>query len=446
MKIILAGAGEVGTHLAKMLSNEKHDIVVIDPDAEKLQFIESGFDLMTVKGSTTSFEVLKEANIKKCDLFIAVAPSEETNITGAILAKKLGAKKTIARIDSSEYLLAQNKEHFLSIGIDYLIYPERIVSREIITLLNKTSTTDFVDYAGGKLSLYVIKLDEDAPVIRKSLLDIAKKNLKIEYRAIAITRQGETIIPRGCDQFLPGDLVYVISGPSGIKEIMKYSGKEDVAARNIMILGGSRTGIRTAMDFENHSNIKLIEIDKDKCNRIAEFVDDTLIIHGDGRDINFLKESGISSMDAFIAVTGSAETNILSCLMAKKFGVRKIICEVENFDYISLAENMGIDTIINKKVSTASRIFRFTMDHEVSSIKCLTGTDAEILEYVAKPGSIITSGALKSINIPKDAVIGGIIRGKSSFIAHGNTQIKPNDIVIVFALPTAIYKIGRFFK
>jgi len=446
MRIIVAGAGEVGTHLAKMLSNEKHDLIVIDPDAEKLHFIESAYDLMTVRGSATSFEVLKDANIKKCDLFIAVAPPEEINITAAILAKKLGAKKTIARIDSSEYLTINNKEHFISLGVDYLIYPERIASREVITLLNRTSTTDFVDYAGGKLSLYVIKLDENAPVISKSLIDIARKNLKLEFRAVAITRKGETIIPRGCDQFLPDDLVYVITSPAGVRDIMKYTGKQDIEVHNIMILGGSRIGIRTAMDFEEHSNIKLIDIDRDKCNKIAEYVKDTLIINGDGRDIDLLKEAGISNMDAFIAVTGSSEANILSCLIAKRFGVKKIICEVENFDYISIAENMGLDTIINKKVSTASRIFRFTMDSEVASIKCLTGTDAEILEYVAKPGSLITDGPVKSLDMPKDAIIGGIVRGKSSFIAHGNTQIKPGDTVIVFALPSAIYKVGRFFK
>jgi len=330
--------------------------------------------------------------------------------------------------------------------VDYLIYPERIASREVITLLNRTSTTDFVDYAGGKLSLYVIKLDENAPVISKSLIDIARKNLKLEFRAVAITRKGETIIPRGCDQFLPDDLVYVITSPAGVRDIMKYTGKQDIEVHNIMILGGSRIGIRTAMDFEEHSNIKLIDIDRDKCNKIAEYVKDTLIINGDGRDIDLLKEAGISNMDAFIAVTGSSEANILSCLIAKRFGVKKIICEVENFDYISIAENMGLDTIINKKVSTASRIFRFTMDSEVASIKCLTGTDAEILEYVAKPGSLITDGPVKSLDMPKDAIIGGIVRGKSSFIAHGNTQIKPGDTVIVFALPSAIYKVGRFFK
>ncbi len=446
MRIIVAGAGEVGTHLAKMLSNEKHEVVVIDTNSEKTGYIEHNYDLLTVIGSATSFEVLREAGIKKCNLFIAVAPLEDTNITAALLAKRLGAKKTIARIDSSEFLSPHNKEHFSSMGIDYLIYPERIVSKEIITLLNKTSTTDFVDYAGGKLSMYVIKLEDNAPVISKSLIEIAKKNTRLEYRAVAITRNGVTLIPRGCDQFLPNDLVYVITSPAGVNDIMKYSGKEDIRVRNMMILGGSRTGIRTAMDFEHSCNIKLIEIDKEKCRLITGYVDDTLVIQGDGRDLDLLKEAGIGSMDAFIAVTGSSETNILSSLMAKKLGVRKVICEVENFDYISLAENMGIDTIINKKVSTASRIFRYTMDDEVSSIKCLTGTDAEILEYVAKPGSIITKKAVKNLHLPGEAVIGGVIRGRSSFIVHGNTQVKPGDTVIVFALPSAIYKIGRYFK
>lgn len=446
MKIIIAGAGEVGTHLAKMLSNEKHEVVVIDPDGEKTGFIEQSFDLLTVRGSAASFETLKDAGVRKCDLFIAVASSEHTNITAALLAKRMGAKRTIARIDSSEYLVAGKKEHFIAMGIDYLIYPERIVSREIITLLNKTSTTDFVDYAGGKLSLYVIKLEEKAPVISKSLIDIARRNLNLEYRAVAITRNGVTIIPRGCDHFLPNDLVYVITSPAGVNEIMVYAGKEDFRVGSMMILGGSRTGIRTAMDLEHSCNIKLIEIDREKCNMINEYVDDTLLIHGDGRDIDLLRESGVSKMDAFIAVTGSSETNILSSLMAKRLGVKKVICEVENFDYISLAENMGLDTIINKKVSAASRIFRFTMDDEVSSIKCLTGTDAEILEYVAKPGSLITKGPVKDIDFPADAIIGGVIRGKSSFIAHINTQIKPGDTVIVFALQSAIYKIGRYFK
>ncbi len=446
MKIIIAGAGEVGTHLARMLSNERHDVTIIDPDSEKLSIIESGYELTTVKGSATSFEILREANIRHCDLYIAVASSESLNITGAILAKKLGARKTISRIDSSEYLLAHNKEHFTALGIDYLIYPERIASKEVITLLNKTSTTDFVDYAGGKMAVYVIKLDANAPVINKSLMDMARLNIKAEFRVVAITRNGKTLIPGGSEKFMLNDLVYIITSPSGIHDVMKYSGKEDIPVKNLMILGGSRIGIRTAKDLEKRINIKLIEINRAKCNDINEWVEKTLVINGDGRDIDLLKEAGVGNMDAFLAVTGSAETNILACLTARKLGVKKVICEVENLDYVSFAENMGLDTIINKKLSAASRIFRFTMGDSVSSIKFMTGTEAEILEFIARPGSPVTKAPLKNLDLPAGATIGGVIRGKSCFIAHGNSQIQPNDIVIVFSLPSAVYKLGRIFK
>ncbi len=446
MNIIIAGAGEVGTHLARMLCNERHDITVIDPDVEKLAIIESGYDLMTLKGSATSFGILREANIQHCDLYIAVAQSESLNITGAILAKKLGARKTISRITSSEYLLAHNKEHFTALGIDYLIYPERIASKEVIALLNKTSTTDFVDYAGGKMAVYVIKLDVNAPVISKSLLDMARLNVKDEFRVIAITRNGKTLMPGGAERFMLNDLVYIITSPSGIHDIMKYTGKADIPVKNLMILGGSRIGIRTAKDLEKRINIKLIEINRAKCNDINERVEKTLVINGDGRDIDLLKGAGISNMDAFLAVTGSAETNILACLSARKLGVKKVICEVENLDYVSFAENMGLDTIINKKLSAASRIFRFTMGDSVSSIKFMTGTDAEILEFIARPGSPVTRGPLKTINMPAGAIIGGAIRGKSCFITHGNSQIKPNDIVIVFSLQSAVYKLRRLFQ
>lgn len=445
MKIIIAGLGDVGSHLAKMLSNEKHDIIVIDPDAKKLKSFDSGHDLLTTQGSVTSFKTLKEANVDKCDLFIAVSDYEGTNITGALLAKRLGAKKTIARIDSSEFLIPSNKEHFLSMGLDYMIYPERIASKEIITLLNKTASTDFVDFTGGRLSLYVLKLDENAPVINKKLKDIDYDDKKHEYRAVAITRNGETLIPSGEDVFMPDDLVYVVTNHSSIKEIMRYAGKEEFPVRNILIMGGSRIGIRTALDLEDDINIKLVELNEEKSKMISNMVDRTIVINGDGRDIDLLKDSGLGNMDAFIAVTGNAETNILACLTAKKFGVKKVICEVENFDYISIAENMGLDTIINKKVSAASRIFRFTMTDEVTSIKCLTGTEAEVFEFVAKPGCLATKGLIKDICFPKDAIIGGIIRGKSSFVARGDTRVKENDRVVVFALPSAIFKVGKFF-
>jgi trk system potassium uptake protein TrkA len=446
MKIIIAGAGEVGSHLAKMLCNENHDIVVIDTEDERLRRVNASTDIMTVNGSATSIEILKEANIKRADLFIAVANSEDTNITAAILGKKLGAKTTIARIDNPEYLLHTHKEHFVSLGIDYLIYPEMIAAREVIGLLHQTETTEFLDFSGGRLSLFVVKLEQDAPVINKTLIEVTDHQKPLDYRAVAITREGKTIIPRGNDQFLVNDLVYIVSTYSGFEEIMKYTGKERVDIKNIMILGGSRIGKRIAKELERQYNIKLIEIDREKCLQLADYLEGTLVINADGRNTDLLFDEGLKNMDVFISVTGSSETNILSCLFAKKIGVKKTIAEVEIIEYIGLAENIGVDTIINKKLVTASRIFKFTTSAEVSVVKYLTGSDAEVLEFVVKTGAKVTEGALKDINFPKDALVGGVIRGKSSFIAKGDTHIKPNDRVVVFALPSAITKIEKFFN
>jgi len=446
MNIIIVGAGEVGTHLATMLAKEYHDVVVIDPDAEMLTNLAATTDVITFQGSATSINVLKEANIKKADLFIAVAHSEETNIVSATLAKRLGAKKVIARIDKNEYLQPNNKEIFLNLGIDSLIYPERLAAREVITLLGQTSSTEFVDFSGGKLSLVVFRLEEDSPVIDSTLLQATKSLQNLEYRAVAISREGETIIPRGSDQFKYNDLVYVIANQSGIKNMMEYSGKKNIDVNNLMILGGSRIAIQITNELEKSMNVKIIEVDKDKSQKLAGQFKNALVINGDGRNTDLLIEEGLPYMDAFVAVTGNSETNILSCIVAKRMGVKKTIAEIENINYIRLAESIGVDTVINKKLITASRIFRYTMSTDVSTIKCLTGSDAEVLEFIVKPGSPVTKGRLKEISFPKDAIIGGVVRGDSAFIAKGDSEIKPYDRVVVFALPSAIHKIGKFFN
>ncbi len=446
MRIILAGAGEVGTHLVKMLSNEDHDIIVIDNDPERLKAVGGSMDVMALEGNANSISILKEAKVSKADLFIAVTYSEDVNITAAILSKKLGAKKTIARIDNDEFLMQANKEIFSNLGIDYMIYPEKIAAREIVGLLVQTGSTEVVEFSGGKLQMYVIRLEDQAPIIGKRLRDLTPEKDNLPFRAVAMTRGGQTIIPGGDDTFEVGDLAYVISSQAGLKELYKHSGKQHFEVRNIMILGGSRIGIKTARQLGNQHYVKMVEIDKQKSFRLSSMLSNTLVINGDGTNMELLKDEGLDKMDAFIAVTGNSDTNILSCLLAKHLGVKRTIAEVENMDYIHLAENIGVDTIINKKLITASRIFRFTMSEEVSSIKCLTGTEAEVMEYVVKPQSKVTEAPLKDIGFPDEAIIGGVIRGKNSFIAHGETQIKPYDRVVVFALPSEIYTVGKFFN
>jgi len=445
MRIVIAGAGEVGTHLARMLSQSEHEIILIDTEVERLTPIDSSIDVLTYEGSATSLNILKEALKKNTDLFIAVAHYEDTNISASILAKKLGAKKVIARVDNMEYLERNNKEFFRSMGVDHMIYPELIAAKEVISLLKETGTTEFMDFAGGLLSLYVQKLEKNAPVLNKSLEEVSNTIGSIEYRAVAIKRHEHTIIPRGKEEFLDGDLAFVISTREGIADMMKFSGKKNVEAKSIMILGGSRIGRHIAQKLQNYCQVKLIDYNLEKCRDLAEDLEDTLVINGDGRDGDLLAEEGLQNMDAFVAVTGNSETNILSCLLAKKIGVMKTIAEVENMEYINLAENSGIDTIINKKIATASRIFRHTMNPNVTQVKMMTGTDAEVIEYNVPEGARITAGPLKLIDFPRDAIVGGGIRKYKPYIATGDTLIQAGDKVVVFALPSAFDKLNKFF-
>lgn len=446
MRIVIAGAGEVGIHLAKMLSGDNHEIILIDTEELRLKHVDATLDVLTYHGSVTSINMLQEAIGKNTDLFIAVAHSEDTNITSAILAKRLGVEKTVARIDNMEYLEENTREFFMSLGIDYMIYPELIAAKEVLGLLHETGTTEFMEFSGGKLLLYVQRLEDNAPILNKSLREISESFRTHHYRAVAIKRDEQTIIPRGNESFKAGDLAFVVSTPEGIDEVMLFSCKENFEARKIMILGGSRIGKHVAMNLQRECEVKLIDSDLEKCQMLADILENTLVINGDGRNAELLIEEGIMRMDAFVAVTGNSETNILSCLLAKKLGVKRTIAEVENMEYIDLAENIGVDTIINKKISAASRIFIHTTNPHITEIKCMTGTDAEALEFLVPDGAEITKAPLREIGFPKDAIVGGGIRDDVPFIATGDTRIISGDRVLIFALPSAIDKLSKFLS
>ncbi|MBQ1991094.1 MAG: Trk system potassium transporter TrkA [Rikenellaceae bacterium] len=446
MKIIIAGAGDVGCHLARMLSGDNHEITVIESDRKLLGDVAAVADLLTVEGDCTSFATLRKAIVRKADLFIAVNHEEERNIISAILAKQMGAKKSIARIDHNEYLEPNNKEVFINLGIDYLFYPEKIAARQVIKLLGHTATTEYVDFSNGKLSLVVFRLDPSSDLVGHTLLSFTEKQQPLSYRTVAITRDGRTIIPHGNDTYMEGDMVYIITKEDSVKEVMAFSGQSNIDINNLMILGGSQIGQRIALELQDKVNIKLVEYVADKAYKLAETLDSTLIINEDGRNIEAMMEEGLSNMDAFVAVTGRSETNILAAMLAKRMGVKKVIAEVENFNYIKLAESIGIDTIINKKLITASNIFRFTLSTDVQAIKCLTGSEAEVLEFIVKPNSPATKAKVKDLDFPSEAILGGIVRGDKVFIAVGNTEIQAYDRVVVFAMPNTIAKIGKYFN
>ena len=436
----------MGSHLARMLSGNGHDITVIDSDTKALNELSNLADLITVEGDTTAFAVLRKAGVRRCDLFIAVNHTENQNILAAIMAKQLGAKKSIARVDNNEYLEPNNKEMFINMGIDYLFYPEKVAAQEVTNLLGHTSTTDYVDFSGGLLALIVIKLEPTSPLLGRSLLDLAADGSITDFRAVAITRGTQTIIPRGQDEFFEGDVVYVIARKDVAKRVTELSGQKSVEVKNLMILGGSRIGVRVALELQDEMNVKIIEYNGEKAYRLAEELDKTLIIHEDGRNLDAMLEEGLVSMDAFLAVTGRSETNILAAMQAKRMGVKKVIAEVENLNYIRLAESVGIDTIINKKRVTASNIFRFTMSTDVQAIRCLSGSEAEVLEFIVKPNSPATKCPIKEMRLPQDVIIGGIVRGDKVFIAMGDTRINAYDRVVVFSMPGSIATVGEFFN
>jgi len=443
MKIIIAGAGEVGTHLAKMLSRQNHDIILIDDDEEKLQQLESNYDLMGAIGSPTSINDLKEAGISSADLFIAVTTAECRNITACILAKNLGAKKTLARIDNYEYLLPKNKDFFEKLGVNALIYPEMLAAEEIVNYVKTNWVRQWMDFQNEALILTGIKVRDNAPIINQKLMHLTDS---ADYRIVAIRRGADTIIPTGNDEILPNDIAYFITTKECVSHVRKQAGKEVINVEDLMIIGGSRIAVKTAKNLPDNINIKLLEKDKSKTIKLVEQLDNTTIILGDGSNLELLKKEGIECMDAFVALTGSSEANILACIAAKRFGIKNTIAEVENIDYIPLAESLNIGAVINKKLIAASYIFQYTLDVDVSRVKDLTYVDADVVELTAKEGSKITKDKIKNLNLPKNLFIGGIIRNGKGYIANGETIILPDDDVIVFCLSSGIRKIEKLFS
>ena len=452
MKIVIQGAGEIGSHLAKMLSQEANDITVIDDNPQRLRSITDIADVIAVEGSPSSLTVMREADVQNADLFISVVPfvAQDINIVSALLAKNLGAKKVTARIDDNDFLTPENKLLFKQMGIELMFYPEKLAADEIFELLKHSSSTESMDFARGKLQVEVFKLEEDSPLLDMKIADFAAITTKdeLQFRVIAISRGGQTIMPKFDTKLMYHDLVFIIATREGMKFLMKYLGKSNIETDKVMILGGSKIAELAADQLSRKvSLVKILEKDKDRAMALSERLpDNVILVVGDGRNSELLADEGIKEYDAFLALTGKDEANVLACVVAKKFGVEKTIAEVENIEYIHLAEEMGVDSVINKKLITAGRLFKFTLSGKARLVKYMSGTDAEVLEYTVAPGSAITKGALKDLSFPKDSVIGGIIRGSESQIAIGTTKIEAYDRVVVFALPHAVKEVDRFFK
>ncbi len=448
MKIIIAGAGDVGFHLAKLLSYESQDTYIIDFDGDKLEYINNHLDVITKKGDATSTKLLKEIGIDSADLLIAITDNQNTNFTISVIGKSLGVKKTIARIDNPAFL-NECEVDYRSFGLDFMISPQELAANEIKMLLDQSSFNDTVAFERGVFNVMGTSLTYTSPILDLTVKEAIQRFPDVDFVTIAIKRPGvsQTIIPRGDTRYQLDDQVYFCVPNYSMKDLYPIIGKKQFNIKNVMILGGSSIGEKTARNLcKENFKVKLIEKNREKAEMLAEQLNNTLVIHGDGRDLELLEEEHIRETDAFIAVTGNSETNIMSCLVAKSKGVKKTIALVENMDYIDISQTIGIQSLINKKLIAASNIFRHIRKGEILALANLHNIDAEVFEFEVKDKAKVTKKPIKELNIPREAVFGGIIRNEKAIMVTGDMEIKTGDKVIVFCLPEAINTVESLFK
>lgn len=447
MKIIIGGAGAVGRHLARLLSKDHQDCVLIDEHADRLDGMENRYDIMTLQGAATSIKTLQDAGAEHADLFVGVMTDESRNMNACMIAHNLGAKKTVARIDNIEYMSPSLKSFFENMGINSLIYPEVLAAVDIVNGLKMSWARQRLDIHGGALILLGIKLRETCEILNRPLRELSGP--EDPYHIVAIKRGAETLIPGGNDELRVNDIAYFMTTREYIPYIRKISGKEHYAdVKNVIIMGGGKTAARVALTAPDYMNLKIIEADEQRCEKLNELLSDvdTMVIHGDGRDLGLLQEEGIQNTQAFVALTGNAETNILACLTAKRLGVRKTVAMVENLDYIDMAESLDIGTIINKKTLAASHIYQMMLDANVSNVRSLMMVDSDVAEFVAAPDSKVTKKAVKDLGLPFGVAIGGLVRGEQGILVNGNTRIEAGDSVLVFCHEQNLKKMEKYFR
>ena len=447
MKIIIAGAYAIGSHLAKLLSRNNQDIVLIDDDEQRLENISSDYDILTMHASPTSLAALKNAGAADANLYIAVTPDENLNMNSCVMAKAIGAKKTVAKVNNYEFVEPEMAKFYEKLGIDSLIYPENLAAYDIVNGLKMSWVRQRWDVHGGALVMLGIKLRETCEILDRPLKELCKPDSP--YYIVAIRRDGDTIIPGGNDVLKMYDLVYFMVTKQYIPYVRKIVGKEHyVDVKNVMIMGGGDTAVRALKNMPEYMNVKLMEHDVERCDILNDQIDDqrVMVINGDGRDLQLLNEEGIHTTQAFVALTSNAETNILACLTAKRMGVRKTVAAVENLDYVNMAVSLNIGTIINKKAIAASHIYQMMLDAEVNNVRFLMTANADVAEFTAHPESKVTKKRVFELGLPKGATIGGLVRNGEGHLVSGGTQIEAGDIVVVFCYNVRMEKLEKFFK
>ncbi len=446
MYIVILGAGEVGYSLAKILCYEKHDVVLVEQSEDRLKRAKDSLDIKVIGGSASSYRVLEDAGIKSADMMVAVTNVDEVNLVACMIANQYRVPKKIVRVKNREFATSAAPLNAETLNIDLIIHPESEVAEAVVKLLKQTAATDIVEFEGGRLIMIGIKLDNKCQILEQSLAQVSDSYAELSFRTVAIQRRDRTIIPHGSDIFMNGDRVYVTSKRESLPEILRLTGKENVKMENVMILGGGQTGAEIARTLEAELNVKIIESNADKTEILADKLEKSLVIRGDGRDLNLLALEGIIDMDAFISVTGDDETNIISCLMAKHLQVPRIISLINKSDYTPIIPTIGIDAYVSKQFVTVDNILKFIRRGSIVSVASIPGISAEIIEFLTHKDAKICKKALKDTHLPKGAILGAVVRGEDIFIPVGTTKIQEGDRVVVIALPPAIREVEKLFN
>lgn len=446
MRIIIAGGGEVGYHIAELLSYEFHQITLIDIDQESLDNAFNNLDVLPVKGDAASRSVLSQADIAKADLYMSVTTSEHTNLVSAILAKKMGAKKTIARVENPEFMDEDQLKVFNELGVDTMISPNYLVAMAIKRLLKQTALTNIFEFEDGKLSLIGITVSERSFMAGKNILHIDELVPDFSFRPIAILRGNTTLSPRGTTIVRPRDHIYLMTKEDEIDQVSAFAGQMNKDVKNVMILGGGEIARLTAKILEPIYNITIVESDKEACKMLLETLTKSLVIKADPTDFEVLKEEGLEEMDALIALLPNSESNIIVSLMTEELRYIKTVALVDNVEYIRLSQNIGVDTLINTKLIAANDIFRFVRKGDIEAVTSLHGVNAEIIEFTVTRTGSVTRRPLNRLNFPPKALVAGVIRNETGHIPDGDFQLQLGDKVIVFAQPEAIGKVEKMFR
>ncbi|MCG8467952.1 MAG: Trk system potassium transporter TrkA [Gemmatimonadetes bacterium] len=446
MRIVIVGAGQVGFHLAEQLSHQGQDVTVIDSDGEKAEYIRDRLDVLAIEGNGAAVPVLEDAAVGRADLFLAVTNRDEVNIIGSLAADRLGVKRKVARISNPEFFVEKTVMSREQLGIDLMINPERECAWDTLQLLTSEYATELIRFAGGAVVLVGLRVQTGAPVAGRTIRELADELTERRYMTVAISRAGETEIPRGDSRIEAGDQIFLVAPSGELDEIPRLAGYGPYELRRVMIAGGSAEALHLARFLdEKRVACTIIDASRERCVALSAELPHALVLHGDATDADLLEMEGVAGVDGFVAYTDKDETNMLASLLADRTGARKVVSLLHRRQYAPLASRLGVDATVSPRLSAANTILRYVHKANVSSVAALRGVDAEAVEIRIGPRAPALGRPLRDLGLPREGVIGAIVRDRNVIMPRGDDAVQAGDQLVLFAEPDVMPKLERLF-